>query len=182
MNEKNRFGFQGVGSKDATALSRAADQYKQHFPEADQLAIEAGMKVTRAQVAGAAALARFLASEGLSVTIPRHAVLRILRFAGDERMTLNDVRLELGVTSGTVTALVDGLEREALVVRVPHPTDRRAIILELTEKGRLVADSVVASIPRFFEMMFRDFSEDEKKQLNDLLERHYKNAISAFVE
>ena len=109
-------------------------------------------------------------------------VLRILRFAGDERKTLNDLRAKLGVTSGTLRALVDGLEREALVARVPHPTDRRAIILELTEKGRTVADSVVASIQRFFEMMFRNFTEDEKKLLNDLLDKLCENAVSAVAE
>ena len=180
MKEVNK--LPGGGSRDGKFLRRAADQYKQHFPNADQRAIEAGLNITGAQVAEAAALARFLASEGFSVTIPRHLVLRILFFAGDQRMTLNDVRNELGVTSGTVTALVDGLEQGGLVVRIPHPADRRAIILELTPKGTQVADSLVASIPRFFETLFRDFSEDEKSQLNDLLERLYKNAMSAFLD
>lgn len=180
MHETNRFTGGVIG--DGRHLSRAAEQYKLHFPDSDHQAIEAGMKISRSQVALAAALSRFLASQGFNVTIPRHAVLRILQFAGDHPKTLNDVRHELGVTSGTVTVLVDGLEQEGLVVRVPHPTDRRAIILELTEHGRVVAESMVSCIPRFFEIMFRDFTEDEKALLNDLLERFYKNAATAFVE
>jgi DNA-binding MarR family transcriptional regulator len=180
MREINRLP-PSVGT-DGSYLARAAAQYKQHFPDADHRAIEAGLKVTRAQVTQSAALARFLASEGFSITLPRHLVLRILHFAGGERLTLNDVRSELGVTSGTVTALVDGLEQDGLVVRVPHPTDRRAIILELTDKGRVVASAMVESIPRFFETLFRDFSEDEKKLLIELLDRLYRDIASAFIE
>jgi DNA-binding MarR family transcriptional regulator len=172
----------GVSLGDGRHLQPAVEQYKQHFPDADHAAIEAGMTITRAQVAQASALSRFLAAEGFSVTIPRHAVLRILHFAGDERKTLNDVRNELGVTSGTVTALVDGLEQDGLVVRVPHPSDRRATILELTADGRRVAESLVASIPRFFETLFRDFTADEKKLLIELLDRFSRGASSAAVE
>lgn len=46
------------------------------------------------------------------------------------------LRRDLGVTARNVTQLVDGLEAEGLVRRVPHPTDRRAIVIELTPLGR----------------------------------------------
>ena len=41
----------------------------------------------------------------------------------------------LGLSSGAVTALVDRLERHGLVKRVPHPTDRRSVLLCLTEEA-----------------------------------------------
>jgi DNA-binding MarR family transcriptional regulator len=44
----------------------------------------------------------------------------------------------LGVTPRNVTKLVDGLEGEGLVLREPHPYDRRATLLRLTDKGVLV--------------------------------------------
>jgi DNA-binding MarR family transcriptional regulator len=39
------------------------------------------------------------------------------------------------VTPRNITALVDGLEEEGIVRRLPHPTDRRATLIELTESA-----------------------------------------------
>jgi DNA-binding MarR family transcriptional regulator len=38
-----------------------------------------------------------------------------------------------------ITALVDVLERDGFLVREPHPTDRRATLVRLTERGREAA-------------------------------------------
>ncbi|MEY2463907.1 MAG: hypothetical protein QOH64_2045, partial [Acidimicrobiaceae bacterium] len=40
------------------------------------------------------------------------------------------------VTRGTVTGVLDSLEERGLVVRTPHPDDRRMLLIELTAKGR----------------------------------------------
>lgn len=42
----------------------------------------------------------------------------------------------LDLTTGTVTALLDRLERAELVTRIPHPQDRRMLRIELTPEGR----------------------------------------------
>ena len=42
------------------------------------------------------------------------------------------------VSNGNVTGLVDRLEQQRQVVRVPHRTDRRASRVRLTEGGRRV--------------------------------------------
>ncbi len=47
-----------------------------------------------------------------------------------------EVAAELGVTRPTITALVDGLERDGLLRRVRVEHDRRGIQLETTEAGR----------------------------------------------
>jgi DNA-binding MarR family transcriptional regulator len=56
---------------------------------------------------------------------------------GPQRMA--DLASALDVTPRNVTTLVDGLERDELVRRRPHPTDRRATVIELTDS----ADSAV---------------------------------------
>ena len=48
---------------------------------------------------------------------------------------------ELGVTPRAITALIDGLEEDALVERQRHPSDRRATMIVLTEQGRKVTES-----------------------------------------
>lgn len=44
----------------------------------------------------------------------------------------------LHVTPRAVTGLVDALVRDGLVTREPHPTDRRAALVTLTRKGRIL--------------------------------------------
>ena len=51
---------------------------------------------------------------------------------------MSEIGVRLGVTPRNVTKLVDGLEGEGLLVREPHPHDRRATLLRLTDKGRWV--------------------------------------------
>jgi DNA-binding MarR family transcriptional regulator len=48
---------------------------------------------------------------------------------------MRDLVNEMGTTARAVTGLVDTLEREGLVRRARHPTDRRATLLTLTEEG-----------------------------------------------
>ena len=52
-----------------------------------------------------------------------------------------ELAAQAGVSSGTLTAVLDRLQRAGLLERRPHPTDRRSAIVELTGRGtRLVAD------------------------------------------
>ena len=59
--------------------------------------------------------------------------LEQLEFGGG--MTPGQLGERLKLTSGSVTALADRLERMGLVRRVPHPTDRRTSLLCLTEEA-----------------------------------------------
>ncbi len=51
---------------------------------------------------------------------------------------------DLGTTARAVTGLVDTLEREGLVRREPHPSDRRATCVVLTERGEAMVDQLWA--------------------------------------
>jgi DNA-binding MarR family transcriptional regulator len=49
----------------------------------------------------------------------------------DGPLTQRELGERLLLSSGGVTVLVDRLERSGLVTRMPHPSDRRAVLLEL---------------------------------------------------
>lgn len=74
---------------------------------------------------------RDLAGRGL--TPARMHVLWLLR--GGAQRTQGALATELGVTPRNVTGLVDGLEATGFVARHPHPTDRRATVVTLTDLG-----------------------------------------------
>jgi DNA-binding MarR family transcriptional regulator len=71
--------------------------------------------------------------EGSGVSPARMRLLGVLHCRGPQIMC--DLGEQLGVTPRNVTTLVDGLEQEGLVRRVPHATDRRATVIELTAQG-----------------------------------------------
>jgi DNA-binding MarR family transcriptional regulator len=85
------------------------------------------------------------------------------------RVRMGDLAEALGVTARNVTTIVDGLEREGLLARRADPTDRRAILLELTEKGRAHVEQLHALQRDLAEHMFAALSTDERRQLMYLL-------------
>ena len=97
------------------------------------------------------------------VTFARMKTLRALECSGPQIMS--SLRDHLGVTARSVTALVDALEQDQLVRRVPHPHDRRATIIELTEAGhRAIRGQFEAHAERAAEL-FAVLPEHEQAEL-----------------
>ena len=75
-------------------------------------------------------------SEAVGLSFSRtRAVRRVARAP----MSMGDLAAALGIDRPNATVVVDDLERRGLVRRRPHPTDRRAKLVEATRKGRTVA-------------------------------------------
>lgn len=64
---------------------------------------------------------------------------RAVRRVAKRPMTMSELAESLGVDRPNVTVLVDELEAQGLVRRRPHPTDRRAKLVEATRKGQALA-------------------------------------------
>ena len=78
---------------------------------------------------------------------------------------------QLGVSPRNMTAMVDALEEAHLVVRQPHPTDRRATLVELTADGRHEAEQVLGPRLDALAGLFEGFSLDEQQQFATTLHR-----------
>ncbi|CAM5256189.1 MarR family winged helix-turn-helix transcriptional regulator [Streptomyces aurantiogriseus] len=78
---------------------------------------------------------RHLELSDLGITPAQSRLLRTLaHFSAPPRMA--DLAERLEVVPRAVTTLVDGLEASGKVRRVPDPTNRRVIRIELTDEGR----------------------------------------------
>jgi DNA-binding MarR family transcriptional regulator len=77
---------------------------------------------------------------------------------------------ELGVTARQVTNLVDALEAEGLVRRAAHPTDRRATIIEITDRGGKQAEELWRPFAAQVAALYREFPEADQRELLRLLE------------
>ncbi len=109
-------------------------------------------------------LDRYDISEG-RVRVLAHLIDR------DTAATHSQLALATGVTKGTVTGLIDGLERDGLVRRVPSPHDRRVSLIEITPAGKRTLHRILPGHLRRLSEMFGGLSRKERKQLIHLLEK-----------
>ena len=67
----------------------------------------------------------------------------VLNFLGEEdRILARSLGQKLQLSSATMTGILDRLEKLDLVERQPHPEDRRAILICLTDQGREYAKRI----------------------------------------
>ncbi|WP_064602556.1 MarR family winged helix-turn-helix transcriptional regulator [Photobacterium sp. J15] len=71
---------------------------------------------------------------GKGFTLPQVHIVEILGVHGAMRM--KELADKIGVTTGTLTVQVDKMVNADLIQRRPHESDRRSILVELTEKGQ----------------------------------------------
>jgi DNA-binding MarR family transcriptional regulator len=72
----------------------------------------------------------------LGLTFPRYEALMLLSFTRAGALPLGKIGERLQVHRTSVTNIVDKLEADGLVRRVPHAEDRRATLAEITAEGR----------------------------------------------
>ena len=127
------------------------------------------------------AYARWMWSEmeRAGTTPARARLLMALQCQGSCKMS--EVGLRLGVTPRNVTKLVDALEAEGLVQRKPHPHDRRATLLSLTDRGAAVCRESLQANHAAAARLFEQLAPRDRRQLARLL-RKLLDALSAVAE
>src|SRR5918912_2046331 len=74
-------------------------------------------------------------AEAQGLSEGRMQLLMRLRWSPNRQLPLGEIADHLGVTPRNITGLIDNLERDGLVERVPDKDDRRSIYASLTDKG-----------------------------------------------
>lgn len=99
-------------------------------------------------------------------------VLSALRRAGAP-YELSPGRLvqETLVTSGTMTNRIDRLAAKGWVERAPSPSDRRGVIVRLTESGRTAVDGAMADLLDRERDLLAELGATEVTELTALLRR-----------
>jgi DNA-binding MarR family transcriptional regulator len=69
-----------------------------------------------------------------AMNLPSADALALYHLA-NEPLAASALGERLGLTSGSVTALIDRLVARKLARRVPHETDRRVVLVEMTKTG-----------------------------------------------
>jgi DNA-binding MarR family transcriptional regulator len=60
--------------------------------------------------------------------------------------TINDLHTSFGHKRSTLTSILDRLEARGWLRRLPHPTSRRLVAVELTDAGRAIGEQVSSAL------------------------------------
>jgi DNA-binding MarR family transcriptional regulator len=157
-------------------IARAAQLWEDRIGPSGTMAAVTGLM--RVQQIIQSAVDGALKPHGL--TFARYEALVLLSFARRAALPMRVMgeRLQLHPTS--VTNIVDRLEKDGLVKRVPHPTDRRTTLVEITDDGRARhAEATKAVTAIDFGLV--GLTPNQTTQLTDLLTK-IRKATGDFVD
>jgi DNA-binding MarR family transcriptional regulator len=119
---------------------------------------------------------QFLSSQGV-----RPGRFNLLMIAGHCEDPVSPAELAdcTGVTRATVSGLLDGMERDGLVVRKSDPADRRQVRVHVTPEGKQLLDRIRPAYCRWFSDLVASLTETERQLLISLLEKiqHQLSAV-----
>jgi len=118
---------------------------------------------------------RSISDAGLGLT--EFATLEALLHKGP--LTIGEIQSKVPLALGSMTAVVDRLERRGLIVRTPSPADRRAKVLKLSPKGRAAVEEAFRRHAADLESAMAVLTRREKRQLRALLKKLGRFAAAA---
>ena len=102
------------------------------------------------------------------LTFARYEVLTWLATDPESSLTLSWISKTLRIPPATVTNIIDRLEKDRLVRRVPHPSDARTTLAVITPAGRRVVHGAIEDLNTNVYARI-GLSESQRGELTDLL-------------
>ena len=97
------------------------------------------------------------------LNISEFGVLEMLYHKGDQ--PVQKIADKILVTSGTITYVINKLEKKDLVIRRKCNKDKRIYYVSLTEKGKDYIAHIFPKHKEFLNNLFKDLSEEDKREL-----------------
>lgn len=107
------------------------------------------------------------------ITDVQFNVLELLLYQSEEKTGLTQAELSdmMLVNRANTTTLIDRMERDGLVARTPIPGDRRYNAIRMTGRGKKIVLDIEEQYDAEIESIMAVLSEEEQKQLIELLSR-----------
>lgn len=137
------------------------------YPQVDMAAVKTCLAFLNASADIYEAFDTHFARYGLSMG--KFTILMQLQYAGEQGLTPSECAERAGVTRGTITGLLDGLQRDGWVARQPHPSDRRMLTVQLTEQGQQLLEQMLPDHFCRTTSLMANLNNAEKKTLVALL-------------
>ncbi len=99
----------------------------------------------------------------------------LFQLSVNEKMTMGDLSEKINRDKSTTTVLVRKLEKEGFITGESDPSDKRSRIIFLTEKGKQFNATARELSQELLSTFYNDFSESEKQQFFESLQKIKKN-------
>jgi len=103
----------------------------------------------------------------------------------DGPLTAGEIAQQTGLTTASVTNLIDRLERKGFVQRVRDSADRRRVIVQPNEERLAELDRLFGSIQAAFALMLDAYNDAQLATIADFLTRsaeYTRQAMAAFAQ
>lgn len=137
------------------------------YDEATQRALRLFVVLTRSYNSVVEHSRRDIARSGLSPS--EFAVLELLYHKGPT--PLGAIAERILLTTGSITYVIDQLEKEGLAQRIACPKDRRVCYADLTESGRAKISSLFPQHAEAIRRAVAGLSAEEQEAVTKLLKR-----------
>lgn len=103
------------------------------------------------------------------VSLSGMSVMTALARSAPRELTLSELNRDILVTSGGITFVAARLEGLGFLTKRSNPADGRAVLVQLTENGRLAADELITEIARADSIALGAFDSEDLSAINSLL-------------
>lgn len=144
------------------------ENFETEYPGADRLATECYANLVRTgdRLIG---LHDRQAWEDFRLSGTAKQALAVIEGAG-EPLEPSVIADRLIITTGSMTSMLNTLERRGLIRRQPHPDDRRKLLIAITTKGTAITDEMLPSLhQRERTIISTALTKAEQRQLRTLL-------------
>jgi DNA-binding MarR family transcriptional regulator len=97
--------------------------------------------------------------------------IRLLGVLRDRKPMINELAVLLGLDKSSVSGLVDRAQRRGLVARATATTDRRSVLVSLTDDGRSLVSRVATGFERDVSAMLGGLPPSDRDTLTTLVSR-----------
>jgi DNA-binding MarR family transcriptional regulator len=132
-----------IGMADISTI-RVPSGYEREFPGASRSAAEIAANLVRAATEFLTEIDR-PTRKAVGLSARGFQTLAILDGAGGP-LPGHSIAEHMLISSASMTSLLDTLQRRALIERHPHPTDRRKVLIHLTDDGQRIVDQQLPAI------------------------------------
>ncbi|MBQ2930297.1 MAG: MarR family transcriptional regulator [Clostridia bacterium] len=138
-----------------------------------------GFLISRIKQVGGRLFDRMLAEADIDAFNGAQGRILYVLWQGDG-LTISQLSAQTSLANTTLTSMLDRMEQSGLIVRTPSPTDRRALLIRLTDKARALREDYDRISQRMNDLYYLGFTEDEVRQLESYLQRILNNLQGGF--
>lgn len=138
-----------------------------------------GFLISRIKQVGGRLFDRMLAEADIDAFNGAQGRILYVLWQGDG-LTISQLSAQTSLANTTLTSMLDRMEQSGLIIREPSPTDRRALLIRLTDKARALREDYDRISQRMNELYYLGFTAEEIGQFEGYLQRILDNLQGGF--